>query len=251
MDMITMLGILTVVYFVTLTLICLNREYINTKIFNLVFVIADVIFFFLWNVGMYQKGWLEKGFQTLENISPLMFTLIPLTYAMNGKLREYCFSAIAFLSFGMFAALYISPEYVYVFSFKREATFLYTGEALCHMLCSLFGIYLVLTEQVKADFSHWIKSIVFMYSIITFGVVLNYIFHKSYFGMNPYGDYAIYMLDIFGSFETTLMAYYLGVLLVLTLGLQVCQALNKMTMKRTKGLAVPLSVEISESETTV
>ena len=39
--------------------------------------------------------------------------------------------------------------------------------------------------------------------------------------MDPYGNYTIYMIDIFGSFEATLAAYLLGVLLVLTLGMQI------------------------------
>ena len=49
--------------------------------------------------------------------------------------------------------------------------------------------------------------------------------------MNPYGGYSIYMIDIFGSFEATLAAYYLGVLLVLTIGMQVNGMLDKLTQK--------------------
>lgn len=60
-----------------------------------------------------------------------------------------------------------------------------------------------------------------MYSVIGFGVILNYFFHTRNFGMDPYGDYTIYMIDIFGSFEATLVAYLLGVLVVLTLGMQI------------------------------
>ena len=59
-----------------------------------------------------------------------------------------------------------------------------------------------------------------MFSVITFGVLLNYIFHLDNFGMDPYGGYSIYMIDIFGSCEVTLLAYYLGVFLVLTIGMQ-------------------------------
>ena len=231
MNMLTMLAILTVVYFSTLLALCFFRKHINTKVFNLVFVLLDVLFFFLWNLAMFPKGKLDDGFETLENISPLMFTLIPLTYFMKGKVKDYCFSAIAFLSVGMLVAMYASPEYEYVFTFRREADFFYTSEALCHMLCSLFGAYLVLTNQVKPVFSSWVKSIVFMYSIITFGVILNFVFHKGFFGMNPYGDYSIYMIDIFGSFEATLVAYYIGVLLVLTIGMQVNAGLDKLSAR--------------------
>ena len=60
-----------------------------------------------------------------------------------------------------------------------------------------------------------------MFSVIGFGLFLNYVFHMSNFGMDPYGNYTIYMIDIFGSFEATLAAYLLGVVLVITLGLQI------------------------------
>ena len=220
MDMMLVLGILASVFFVSLTLICFYREYINTKIFNIVFVIVDVIFYFIWNIGMYRHGWLENGFQTLGNISPMIFTVIPFTLIMNDKVKDYAFSAIAFLWVGMFIALFVSPEHSYLFNYKTEATLLYTGEALCHMLASLFGIYLILTGQVKAELRTLGKAAVFMYSVIGFGVMLNYFFHKSNFQMNPYGGYSIYFFDLFGTFEATLVAYLLGVLVVLILGLQ-------------------------------
>ena len=97
------------------------------------------------------------------------------------------------------------------------------------MHASLFGIYLFMTRQVKADFKHWVKAIVFLLSLITFGVFLNYVFHKRFFGMNPYGSYSIYFLDIFHSFPLTLFAYYMGVVLVLTLGLQLGVILEYLT----------------------
>ena len=46
--------------------------------------------------------------------------------------------------------------------------------------------------------------------------------------MDPYGDYAIYFLDIFGTFEATLLAYLLGVLTVLTIGLEMGYLFEKM-----------------------
>ena len=70
-----------------------------------------------------------------------------------------------------------------------------------------------------------------MYSVIGFGVITNFIFHRSNFQMDPYGNYSIYMIDIFGSFGATLAAYLLGVMLVLTLGMQIGYWLNKSVSK--------------------
>ena len=221
MNMMQMVGLMVCCYFVTLVLLAIYRNIINVKVGNVVFILVDLVFFFFWNYGGYQRGWLDDGFMTLENISPFIMTLIPLTVFMSERVRSYCNSAIAFLWVGMFIALLISPQHAYIFNYDIEATPIYTGEAACHLIASLYGAYLIITKQVKCDAKHWRRSVVCMFSVIGFGVLLNYVFHMSNFGMDPYGNYTIYMIDIFGSFEATLAAYLLGVLLVLTLGMQI------------------------------
>ncbi len=251
MNMMLMLGIVTFFYFFSLTLMCFYREKMNPKFWNLIFVIADLIFFLCWNLAGYWRGWLNDRFMTLDNISPLMCTVIPLTYLMRENVRDYAFAAIAFLNFGMFAAMLISPEQAYLFSFTEQASFLYASEALCHMICSLFGMYLILSGQVKINARYWIKSAVFLYSIITFAVGLNFVFHKDFFGMNPYGNYSIYWVNIFGSFWATLVAYYLGILVVLTLGLQSGYLLEKLLRgKKSKRIADAPSAETLIKEPT-
>lgn len=228
MNMMQMVGIMVACYFITLTVLCLYRKIINVKIGNAVFVVVDIIFFLGWTYASYQRGWIDYGFLTFDNISPFVMTLIPLTVFMSDKIKQYCNSAIAFLWIGMFVALIISPQHAYVSNNHIEASLAYTTEAACHLLASLYGVYLILTEQVKCDFKHWKKAVVCLYSVIAFGVLMNYIFHRDYFGMNPYGDYSIYMIDIFGSFEATLLAYLLGVMMVLILGLQIGYLFNKL-----------------------
>ncbi len=189
---------------------------------------------------MYEKGWLDKGFKTLGNISPFIFTVIPFTFMMRDKVKEFAYSAIAFLWFGMFLAMFFATEYSYLVDYHTEATLVHTGEALCHMLAALFGIYLILTQQVKLDFKRWVQSLIFMYSAILFGVFLNYVFRKGHFGMDPYGNYGIYMIDIFGTFEATFIAYLLGVLVVLTLGMQTGALLMKLsTPKHAETMELP------------
>ena len=218
MDMMLVLGILAAIFLVSLTLISIYHDTLNLRVFNAIFLIVDVIFYFVWNLGMYEAGWLNDGFETLGNISPMIFTVIPLTCFMNKRTKEYALSAIALLWVGMFVALFISPEHAYIFNYRTDATILYTGEALCHMWASLFGLYLILTKQVKLTFQTWGRAIIFMYAVIGFGVFLNFAFHKSNFGMDPYGEYAIYFIDIFGTFEATFVAYLLGVMTILSCG---------------------------------
>ena len=229
--MLLMLGILTLIYFIALFAICMYRHHINVKICDLLFVLADLVFFFCWNFAGYQQGWLDDGWITLDNISPFIFTLIPLTFLLKDKYKHACYCAIAFLSVGMFFALLVSPEQAYLSNFNTEASFIYTSEAACHLLASLYGFYLVLTDRVKPNFSSWLRSIGVMYGVITLGVVLNFIFHKSFFGMDPYGNASIYFFDIFGSFWATLAAYYLSVAVVLTAGMQASYFIDKLTAK--------------------
>lgn len=230
MNMQLMLGVGVACYFLSLFFLCFYRDKLNIKFFNGLFIVLDMILFLLWNIASAEKGWLADGFMTLENISPFTFTVIPLTVFMNEKTKEYAFSTIAFLHLGMFLATLISPEYEVIWNFKTEATFVYATEAMCHILTALFGIYLVLTKQVKPDFAHWVKALVFMLGWITFGITLNLILDTHCFNLNP-KRYSIYMLDIFGTFEATVFAYYLGVTLVITLGMQSSYALMKFVDK--------------------
>jgi hypothetical protein len=252
--MMQMVGLMVICYFVTLTLLAIYRNIINVKVGNTVFIIVDLVFFFFWNYAAYQRGWLSDGFMTLENISPFIMTLIPLTVFMSDRVRSYCNSAIAFLWVGMFLALMISPQHAYIFNFNIEASPIYTAEAACHLIASLYGAYLIITKQVKCDARHWRRSVICMFSVIGFGVILNYAFHIRNFGMDPYGDYTIYMIDIFGSFEATLAAYLLGVLLVLTIGMQVGLVFFKLVeatheeKKETEALAE--GTETGDTETT-
>ena len=65
---------------------------------------------------------------------------------------------------------------------------------------------------------NFLKAIVFIYAAVGFGVFLNWCFHLSNFGMNMYGDYSIYFLDIFGSFAATFIAYLVGIFATVILG---------------------------------
>ena len=239
MNMMQMVGIMVFCFFTSILVLSLFHKHINVKLGNTMFIIADIVFFLAWNYAAYQLGWLEDGFMTFGNISPFIMTLIPFTVLLSPKVREYCNAAIAFLWMGMFLALMISPEHAYIFSFNTEASFHYTAEAACHLLASVYGFYLIISGQVKCDFKNWLKSVICMYSVITFGVILNFLFHTDHFQMDPYSGASIYMIDIFGSFWVTLAAYYLGVMLVLTLGMQAGYGIQRLVEK--------VNVETTES----
>lgn len=218
MHMMQMLGILSLVLFVALFLMCFFRERLTHPVVNPLFVVACAVFFFCWNYAAFERGWLKDGFMTLENISPFICTVILCTPFLNEKIKDFAYCAIAFLGFGMLAALYISPGYSYFFNHTHTANFMHISEAACHLVMALYGFYLILTERVKLTWKNFGKACAFVYASVCFGVFLNWCFHLSNFGMDMYGDASIYFLDIFGSFEVTFVAYLLGILGVLIMG---------------------------------
>lgn len=218
MHIMQMLGIITVVFFIALSLMCYFRDKLNNPIINDLFIVCDTFFLFCWTYAAYELNWLKDGFMTLENISPFICTVIPFTIFLSDKIKEYAYPAIAFLGFGMFLAMFISPEHEYLFNYNDKAQLIHVSEAACHMLMALYGFYLILSDKVTLDLKSLLNGTVFMYASILYGVFLNWAFHRANFGMNMYGDYGIYFLDIFGNFEITLIAYLLGVFATLLLG---------------------------------
>ena len=245
--MMQMLGGLTLVFFVGLFLMCFFREKLSNPIFTPLFIIVCAICFFCWNYAAYERGWLEDGFMTLENISPFICTVILATPFMSEKIKDFANCTIALLGFGMLLALYISPGASYFMDHNLTASFMHISEAACHLVMALYGFYLILSGKVKTDWLSYGKAIVFIYTAIGFGVFLNWCFHLGNFGMDMYGDYSIYFLDIFGSFEITFVAYLVGVLGTITLGFLVGIFLDWFSKPKTD---IPEEIPNTEESTT-
>ena len=233
MHIIHMLGIYSVVFCVSLFLMCFFRKHLQSPIINTLFIVADGAFLFSWTYAMFLHNGLRSGFMTLDNISPFICTIILLTPFMKEKIRDFTYAAIALLSFGMFVALFVSPEVEYVVNFHQSAKLIHVTEAACHCVMGLYGFYLVLSGKVQPNAKTYRRSLIFTYSVIGYGLFLNYFFHRSFFGMNMYGDHSIYFMDLFGSFEVTLLAYLFGVFFTLTAGYLVCMGIDRLSRHKT------------------
>lgn len=231
MNMAIMAIILVSIYFTSLAAIIIFRDHIDTRIGNAVFICLDVIFFIALHLNYYNRGAFST-FLTLDNISPFTFTLLPFSYLMKDKVKDYFFSFVAFICLGMFGAMLVSPNYAYLFQQRLDASFDYVFDAFNHLVVSLFGVYLVVTKQVKPNMKQFIKGSIFIYSVITIIVIINLLFHTRYFGMAPYGNYSIYMLNIFGSFGATLLGYILGLALILFTGYELCYLIYHILEKK-------------------
>ena len=218
MHIMQMLGGISLVFLFALFLMCLFCDRLKSPLVNALLIISCAIFMFAWTFAMYEHNGLKNGFMTLDNISPFICTVIPLTPFMSKKTKDFARCAIAYLAFGMFVAMFVSPEVEYIFNYHQEAKFIHVSEAACHMAMGLYGFYLFLSGRVKICTKSCLKAMGFIYSAIGFGMFLNYFFHRSFFGMNFYGEHSIYFMDIFNSFEATLVAYLVGVFVTILLG---------------------------------
>ena len=228
MHIMYMLFIVTIVFTLALFLMCMFRPKLKNPIINPLLQCATAIFLFAWTYAMYLHNGI-KGFLTFDNISPYICTIIPLTAIMNKRARDFVRPTIAFLGFGMFLAMFISPEFEYLFNYHQSTKLIHVSEAACHLVMGLYGFYLILSDKVKVTMANLAKALTFIYISIGFVIFLNFVFHRSYFGMNMYGDHSIYFLRIFDTFETTLIAYLLGVFAVMILGFLIGLLLEKIS----------------------
>ena len=151
MHIMHMLAILAGVYLIAMFLMCFFREKLNNPVVNPLLICATAVFFFSWNYAMFRHNGLKNGFMTFDNISPYISTVILLTPLMSKKVKDYAYSAIAMLGFGMFVAMFISPEFEYIFNYHQDAKFLHVSEATCHLIMAIYGFYLILSNKVKVN----------------------------------------------------------------------------------------------------
>lgn len=229
MPMLTMLIICVVVYFTLMVTILLFHKMMNPKITNLIFIIINVLLFVAYYINDFNRNNGKFISLTFDQISPFTFTTLPLSYLFSKKIKDAQFSAVAFLSLGMFVAMLVSPQHAYLVSYRSNASLLFVLDTLLHLNCSLFGIYLIVSGQVLLNAKSLIRAFIYMYSVIAFVLFMNFTFNQNYFGMGPHRDYGIYMFNLFNSYWTTLIVYLLGVGLVLALGFEfnyILQILN-------------------------
>lgn len=219
MSMMTMMILLVFLYFACLVAILFFHKRMNQKITIKVFVFIDLVLFIAYVINEYYRHGTFQ-FISLDQISPFMFTIIPLILVTKNKAKDIIMNTVSLLSLGMLVAMLVSPMEAFLGSYRKEASLLYWLDTLLHLNCSLFGTYLFISGTVKLKYKSLFKGVGLLYSIIMLGVSLNFIHHKNYFGMGYYSNYGIYMIRIFETYWATLVAYLLGVVLVLMLGFE-------------------------------
>ncbi len=163
----------------------------------------------------------------IANISPFVFFTLPL--ALLPPFKKVLFPLITFLSVGMIFSIEISN--IRFIESNTSYNFALTLDGLAHVGYTLFGIYLVVSHQVRLNLRSFLLGGVSILSVVAAILVLNYILHTSFFGLNLYGEHSIYELVICSSSILSATIYILGLIFFLILG-YVFQLLNLLLNKK-------------------
>lgn len=200
----------------------------NVKVWNIVFTLVTFIAYITVVIVVYlDVGFRDWNFQNtlpVANVSPFMFASLPFSFVLPKKIRKYYFLLVSLLIVGMFFSAVFNCVYNTVISYKFHFHFLL--DYIAHVVLSLWGVYLVKTKQVELTKKDITITFIVMLSIITLMLILNVIFDTSFFGLSLNGKHNIYNNVIVESSYLSALIYYIGVVVVLFMGLGAQKLLN-------------------------
>ena len=205
--------------------IFLMRFMRNTTLTNAIFVLAVVIPYIALVVTVYRDaGFYDWNFQNVlpvANVSPFMFTCVPLALLLPKRVRKHFLLLISLLSVGMLLSGVFGCIYNAARNYKFHLHFTYDYAA--HFALSLFGVYLVKSRQVTLSIKNALISSSLIFGTAAVMTVLNVIFDTSFFGLSLNGKHNIYAVVLTESSYLSALLYFLGLGVVLTLGYLYCR----------------------------
>jgi hypothetical protein len=207
---------LVAIYFIAILFIgrIKNTKVVNVFLFTIIFGLY--VFYVLINLFRYgSNSPYFHGVLATANISSFMFSVLPIIYFSNlGRQRLYFL--VSLLSVGML----LSP----VFNAVTYAVCNYPFDILpildyiCHLLFSLWGIYLAKSRQIEVNKKEAFLSSLIIIFVAVFMIILNCIFDTSFFGLSLTGKHNIYGHIIVQSSWLSAIIYFVGLTIVLCVG---------------------------------
>lgn len=226
-------------YIVAMLILCLAygvclalmKHMQNTRRWNLVFM-ALVYLQYLWLVlYVYQDvGVADWNFQNtlpMANVSPFMFSLMPLLLILPKKIKGQLHTLIALLTVGMLLSSVLGCISNAVIHYKFHPHFLLDYGA--HFVLSAFGVYLVKSGQVKLTWKNCLSGGAWLYGVAMCMLVLNVMLDKSFFGLSLNGRHNIYNRMLVQNSYLSALIYFVGLGVVMVLGVAFCKMLNRKT----------------------
>ena len=182
------------------------------------------------SVGFYD--WNFQNTLPTANVSPFMFSLMPLSWILSGKAKEYFYRLITLLSFGMLCSAILSCGFNAARNYAFHFSFL--ADYLAHIILSLWGVYLVRSKQVSLRPCDSVVSGSLIVGTALVMLVLNVIFDTSFFGLSLNGKHSIYNVVLVENSALSAVLYISGLVGVLILGYAFNKILNRKNEKGVK-----------------
>jgi hypothetical protein len=164
----------------------------------------------------------------VANVSPFMFSIMPILLILPKKIREYVYLLICMLTVGMFLSTVFGCVGNAIRNYKFH--FHFALDYLSHFALSAFGIFLIRSKQVKFNTKNCTISGSIIFGVATIMLILNVIFDKSFFGLSLNGKHNIYNMVLVSDSYLSALIYYVGLTCVLLLGIAVCKLFNSRNM---------------------
>ena len=202
------------------SVILLMRHMKNRKLTNFIFFFITYFFYVIYllklmsNVG-YDNYYFHESLAT-ANISPFMFSIMPVIYFSRGRVQKYLYLLVSLLSVGML----LSPVLNAVSYAINDVTYgvIFAWDYIAHLSLSLWGIYLVKSRQVSINPKDSLVSSFIIFGVCDLMIILNLIFDTSFFGLSLRGKHHIYYNVITDNSHLSAIIFFTGLCAVLFLG---------------------------------
>ena len=169
--------------------------------------------------------WNFQNTLPVANVSPFMFSTMPLSWVLPKKAKKHYFLLITLLSLGMLFSSIFSCAFNAIRNYKFHWSFF--ADYLAHILLSLWGVYLVKSKQVELKKRDCIIAGSLIVSVALIMLVLNIIFDTAFFGLSLNGKHSIYNVVIVENSVISALIYLSGLVFILALGYLYNKMLNK------------------------
>ena len=192
----------------------------NKALFNFIFAVAAFVPYVILMAVVYSDvgadDWNFRNTLPTANVSPFMFSMVPLISLLSGKARKYASTLIALLTLGMILSPCFGCIYNMVINYKFHEHFLL--DYFAHFALSLWGIYLVKTGQVDLNVRECVKGGAIIVGAATFMLIHNVIFDTAFFGLSLSGKHTIYNQVLVDNSYLSALLYYVGLVGIMVLG---------------------------------
>ena len=169
--------------------------------------------------------WNFQNTLPVANVSPFMFSLMPISLCLPKKIKPHFYLLISLLTVGMFFSSIFGCIYNAAINYKFHFHFML--DYMAHIFLSLFGVFLIRSNQVKLTLKNCMISGSILLGSATVMLILNLIFDTSFFGLSLRGKHNIYNNVIVENPYLSAVLYYIGLIGVLALGFVLQKALAR------------------------